>query len=149
MKLIHYGHDKYIESEFDEIRNQDYHTKPLGGLWCNRPNHEYKWVSWCNDNNYSNHDNNLSFEIELKDNAKILTIANSIELKKLPYLNTGYVFSEWICLDFERLSKHYDAIEVLISNDRSLYCKMYGWDCDSILVMNKSIIKEHSNVNSK
>ena len=48
----------------------------------------------------------------------------------------------WCFLDFEKLSKSYDVIEVNISADRDLYWELYGWDCDSILVMNPSVIVE-------
>ena len=42
-------------------------------------------------------------------------------------------------LDFEKLQERYDAIEVYIDN---LYWDLYGWDCDSILILNKEIVKE-------
>ncbi|MFR3519297.1 MAG: hypothetical protein ACLTT4_12785 [Coprobacillus cateniformis] len=45
-------------------------------------------------------------------------------------------------LDFEELKRQYDAIEVNISNDYGLYWKLYGWDCDSILVMNSDVVVE-------
>ena len=47
-----------------------------------------------------------------------------------------------IFLDFEKLSKEYDAIEVNISECRDLYYSLCGWDCDSILIMNSDIIEE-------
>ena len=43
-------------------------------------------------------------------------------------------------LDFEELKKEYDAIEVIISD--GLYYALYGWDCDSILILNKDIVEE-------
>ena len=48
----------------------------------------------------------------------------------------------WTTLDFEKLAQEYDAIEVLISGDPGLYYELYGWDCDSILIMNPEIIIE-------
>lgn len=50
----------------------------------------------------------------------------------------------FIALDFEEIKKEYDAIEVLISEDDQLYWDLYGWDCDSLLILNKDIIKELS-----
>lgn len=35
----------------------------------------------------------------------------------------------------------YDAIELSLSADHRLYWDLYGWDCDSILVMNPDKIK--------
>ena len=44
--------------------------------------------------------------------------------------------------DFEKLvSDGVDAIEFFISDDNKLYWDLYGWDCDSILIMNPNIIK--------
>ena len=43
--------------------------------------------------------------------------------------------------------KKYDAIELHLSDEvtddylESLYFKLYGWDCDSILIMNPDIIR--------
>ena len=56
---------------------------------------------------------------------------------KLPLLMGINIF-----LDFEKLSKEYDAIEVNISECRDLYYSLYGWDCDSIVIMNPDIIEE-------
>jgi len=47
-----------------------------------------------------------------------------------------------VFLDFEKIKESYDAIELLISKDQRLYYKLYGWDCDCILVLNKDAIEE-------
>ena len=51
-------------------------------------------------------------------------------------------FSSWILLDFEKLAETYDAVEVSISSDFDLYYKLYGWDCDSIVIMNPDVVVE-------
>ena len=72
----------------------------------------------------------------MTNDAKILTISTCEHLKDLPKsCESCYDF-----LDFEELSKKYDAIEVWISKDSNLYFELYGWDCDSILIMNPKII---------
>ena len=43
------------------------------------------------------------------------------------------------CLDFEKLSKDYDAIEVI--DIGKFYWALYGWDCNSILIMNPDIVE--------
>ena len=44
-------------------------------------------------------------------------------------------------IDFESLSKSYDAIELHLSDSEdNLYMMLYGWDCDSILIMNPDVI---------
>ena len=54
----------------------------------------------------------------------------------------------WCCLDFELLTYEYDAIELHLSEDNSrgdfmecLYWVLYGWDCDSILIMNPDVVE--------
>lgn len=55
----------------------------------------------------------------------------------------------FVVLDFEKLAKEYDGIEVLMSEEdkldleigKGLYWELYGWDCDSLLVFNKDIVE--------
>ena len=44
-------------------------------------------------------------------------------------------------MDFEQLKENYDAIEVDISADNTLYWELYGWDVDSILVLNPNVVE--------
>lgn len=59
------------------------------------------------------------------------------KLLELPKLSKKDFISPY---DFEKLSEEYDVIEVLISEDHRLYHMFYGWDCDSIVIMNPNII---------
>ena len=43
-------------------------------------------------------------------------------------------------IDFQ-IENGIDAIEFNISNDWDLYMALYGWDCDSILILNPNIIE--------
>lgn len=138
MKYIHYGNNEFDVNLFKEIKNREMFVKPHGGLWACGKHYEYNWKSWCKNNDFYMNTMMLSFEFELKKDSNILIIDNYTQLYKLPNLfNLGDSFH----LDFEALSKNYDAIELLISKDYdNLYWKMYGWDCDSILIMNKEVI---------
>lgn len=141
MEYIHYGHKKFDIDKFVKITNREEFTKPNGGLWASRVDAEYGWKDWCLSNEYGTEDLKESFTFSLKEDAKILTITNCDQLDKLPRNEKCTIMCRsWACLDFERLSKEYDAIEVLISEDGQLYYKIYGWDCDSILIMNPEII---------
>lgn len=55
---------------------------------------------------------------------------------------------EWLFPDFEKIKDMgIDAIQYNLSNDttkdyfQGLYYSLYGWDCDSILILNKDCIK--------
>lgn len=52
-----------------------------------------------------------------------------------------YSISASDCIDFEKLkSLGCDALEIFAGSNRTLYDLFYGWDCDSILILNKDVI---------
>lgn len=142
MKIyIHYGHKKFNKKKFEPIRNACW-VKPHGGFWASAVDAVYGWKDWNEDEHYKKCEEKNSFKFTLSDQARVLTINSSDDLDDLPKEYKGsftYVF-----LDFEKIAEDYDAIEVNISSDRRLYWKLYGWDVDSLLVLNPNIIKELS-----
>ena len=98
------------------------------------------WKDWCDDNEFKFYNKDNAFVFTLSDNAKVLYINDTKILANLPMQQS--IIKSWLCLDFEKLSGQYDAIEVNISKCNSLYDLLYGWDCDSILIMNPDIIQE-------
>ena len=61
------------------------------------------------------------------------------DVNNLPKLNTSGI-SYVVHLDFEEIVRiGIDALEFTLGNGE-LYFPLYGWDCDSILILNKSII---------
>lgn len=140
---IHYGHDKFNSDSFVEIKNQMW-NKPFGGLWASDVKARYGWKQWCKDEDFRDCVKENSFCFKLKEKSKILLINSHNDLRKLP-LEHGvpeYINNIYLCIDFEKLKQEYDAIEVLISEDDKLYYDLYGWDCDSLLVLNKNCIDE-------
>jgi len=136
-KYIHYGHNIFDKNKFEEIQNDNF-VKPEGGLWACDINAEYSWKNWNDKEKFVDCNEDNSFVFTIKDNARTLLIENSEQLKVLPQLKSTTRFN--IFLDFEKLAKDYDAIEVLAGTGKGLYMALYGWDCDSILIMNKDII---------
>ena len=145
---IKYGDTEFDPNKFNYIKNRIMFVKPYGGLWATSNEYEYDWKQWCKDNEFFKHDLNLFFEFTLKPDSKILTIKKNNDLRYLPkqlFSHPDLSFQTFIYLDFEELAKTYDALEVLISNDYgfgdNLYTTLYGWDCDTLLVMNPDSIK--------
>lgn len=137
---IHYGTNSYDKNKFKDIKNRYLMSKPLGGLWASEVNDAYGWKQWCEDNDYNMFSINKSFKFKLKKESNIVTINKVEDLEKLPKIETE--FNLWITLDFEKLvSLGVDAIKLNLSNDIRLYQALYGWDCDSILIMNKECIE--------
>lgn len=136
---IHYGDDAFHTP--DPIVNRDHFTKPKGGLWASRKyDEEMTWKRWCEQENFWLDRLDRSFEFTLKDTARILVIDDEDQLDNLPKLDIYRKESDLSeChLDFETLKKQYDAIE--LTNIQDLYWRLYGWDCNSILIMNPDIV---------
>lgn len=145
MEYIHYGSTNFIKEKFEEISQIAFFSKPFGGFWASRVGAEYGWKEWIANNNFrvDRYREDNCFKFKLKEGTKVLTINNAKQLYNLPKNTNGYrfTFSDIVYLDFEKLAKEYDAIEVLISEDKKLYWNLYGWDCDSILIMNKDVVE--------
>lgn len=143
MEYIHYGAKAFDPSKVKEIKNRWRFVKPEGGLWGSPVNAEYGWKDWCKDEGFRECDPSNAFTFRLKPGAKVLTI-DSVEIfDTLPRQERNWDYGVWDeVLDFEKLARDYDAVEVLISADRGLYWKLYGWDCDSILVFRPDAVVE-------
>ena len=143
IEYIHYGSSAFELERFSRISNTQYFTKPHGGLWASRADALYGWKNF----SYENHidcDLYKNFKFTLLDNANVVHIYSVKDLESLPQSKNEM---GWVSLDFEKmLEDGIDAIELHLSEEHwngflnSLYYKLYGWDCDSILIMNPDII---------
>ena len=140
---IHYGHNEYKTP--NPIVNERNWTKPKGGLWASRKDDDFGWKDWCKNEDFRMSSFDSFFEFVLKDQARVLTLHDVDQLDNLPKTNhpdRPYIkhdaYSE-CCLDFEKLTKEYDAVELI--NVNQFYYALYGWDCNSILIMNPNIIE--------
>lgn len=148
-KYIHYGSNKFDVDKFSDIKNSTCFCKPKGGLWASPIDTDRGWKDWCESENFRECNNDNSFLFTLKDNANVFVI-NSVEdcrlLPQLPNFNGSFVTDfrktyPSLLPDFEKMVEdEYDAIEYNMSKDFGLYWILYGWDCDSILVLNKDAI---------
>ena len=132
---IHYGDDTFRIP--NPIVNIQSFTKPRGGFWASRKDGDMTWKDFCEDESFRLGDLNVSFEFTLKDDARILTLSNPEQLLNLPKFNDS--FSYHLYLNFEKLAKQYDAIE--LTNIGAFYWLLYGWDCNSILIMNPNVVE--------
>lgn len=143
-KYIHWGSASFRYSDCMKIKNQrGCLTKPRGGLWASPVDAEYGWHDWCSDENFRSYDEDNCFKFTLRKDARVLMIDGKDVLTDLPkYKDPDFSHNVWVSLDFEELVRQgYDAVEVSISDDPRLYMLLYGWDCDSILVMNPDVVE--------
>ena len=142
-KYIHWGSCKFERTWFCPVKNRGCLTKPSGGLWASPVDAEYGWYDWCSDENFRSYDEDDCFKFTLRSGAKVLMIDNKDVLEDLPkYKDPDFSHDLWVSLDFEELMRQgYDAVEVNLSACHGLYWSLYGWDCDSILVMNPDVVE--------
>lgn len=139
---IHYGDDTFRIP--NPIINKQFFTKPRGGFWASRKDGDMTWKDWCESEEYRLDALNVSFEFTLKDNARVLTLSDPkqlLDLPKIPQLDPFAWPSEYssVYLNFEKLEEQYDAIE--LTNIGEFYWLLYGWDCNSILIMNPDVVE--------
>lgn len=144
---VHDGHSNFDINLFKHISCRENFNKPLGGLWASPVDSPYTWEQWCLDNNFNytigedKYFQGEQFRFKLKDNARLLSITSAKQLDELPQIKNDLTSNIYKILNFKKLEEEYDAIEVLISMDHQLYWDLYGWDVDSIVVMNPDVIE--------
>lgn len=153
-KYIHYGHDRFDRNLFVPILNRALFVKPFGGLWASPVDAAWGWKQWCESENFHKGDMRKSFTFTLTDDANVIHIRSVDGLNCLPKQGPYKRLKldpSWYCIDFERLlSEGVDAIELHLSEEDhigvdflcGLYWQLYGWDCDSILIMNPEVVSE-------
>lgn len=136
---IHYGHKKFDKEMFRPIRNERFWIKPIGGLWASPVDAKFGWKDWNEREQFRECNEDNCFRFTMPD-ANIFVIDSVEKMKNLPEAPT--MLRSLYTIDFEECVKMgYDAIELVLSADRQLYWDLYGWDCDSVIVMNPDKIK--------
>lgn len=148
----HYGSSEFNIDIFEPVKNRPYWIKPFGGLWGTPlPETSSGWAQFCKDNDFRLRSLHQWFDFSLSDNAEVYSIANSSDILKLKdmgycgvsYNTTTHIFDlqvDWI--DFEGLiDLGYDAVECKLNHET--YWALYGWDCDSILILNPDVIEAY------
>lgn len=146
----HYGNSQFDIDIFDPIENRPYFTKPHGGLWATPVDSDiYGWKSWCQDNNFHIERLNKWFDFQLDEMANVYKIKELKDILLLESLacclvsNRAYAIDDSDIsasfIDFEKLLiLGYDAVE--LEMNPFTYWAMYGWDCDSIVILNPEVI---------
>lgn len=150
-EYIHYGSDHFDRNKFMPITNKSYPwAKPHGGMWSSPVDSNDTWEDWCQGNGVGLDKLDEQFRFILADSSRVLRINSNKDLDNL--YSQGYNrsnFDQYPCLvdddqyylDFEKiLANGYDAIQVTITNET--YWSLYGWDCDTLLVLNPDCVIE-------
>lgn len=151
-RYIHYGSEHFDKDRFVAIKNSKHmciKPSPDTGMWGSPIESRNGWYQWSVGNDFRTYKLNTSFEFVLKPGSNVLCIFNDDDLeriKKSDLLNDrvadSWLQKETTCIDFEKcLERGIDAIEVHV-NSEMIYFELYGWDCDSILILNPDCVEE-------
>lgn len=145
-RYIHYGDVAFDSDKFVPVKNQEWGAaKPTGGFWASQIDSEWGWKQWCESEEFCVDELSQHFTFTLKEDARVCHIKSVEDLYRLPKWQ-GIFKSTWYPIDFEKAMENWDAIQLHLSDEvkddwlEGLYFKLYGWDCDSILIMNKNIV---------
>ena len=143
----------YADKPYLNNIDNSFMNKPLRGLWGCRDN---SWKEWCEENDFGY--NPSYFEWTLKPNSKLYTVNNTNDFI---YLLKNYQFEDSdgnIFIDYLKLAKDYDAVELTKNGNnelhfgikiddtelqnpkyaRALRIGMNLWDVPSICIFNPS-----------
>lgn len=145
MEFIHYGATEFLPDKFLPIKNKHPFVKPgRTGLWASPINSGYGWKDWCEDKEFRECSESNCFTFKLTDNARVYVIDTYKDLESVPYLiKDGDLYQT---IDFEKMATEYDAIHLTINGQLetrlSFPLSLYGWDCESLLVLNPKVINQ-------
>lgn len=149
---IHYGHERFDRSLFTSVSNCPHNlNKPSGGMWASPVDTERGWYDWCKDKPLFSWKFQTSFRFELSpdarvleltpDNVWVLPVDTESVFKRFPR-GERYSLNMVQAIDFEVLAHDYDVLECSLTDYPELYWSLYGWDCDSIVILNPDVIVE-------
>jgi hypothetical protein len=139
LTVIHYGAKKYIESSIKPISNENW-VKPKGGLWTSPVDSNWGWKDWCEGAEFRQCHESNSFKLKFNPDTKIILIDSLKDLIELPLLDIGLGSIKREYPDFSFLSTMCDAIWLTEKGQGETHLtypiSLYGWDCESVLIMN-------------
>jgi hypothetical protein len=143
-RYVHYGSSEFDPVLYRPISNHgSIGTKPSGGLWASPVGSERTWKDWCEVEQFRLSGLNKWFVFELSDGAEVLEVLTGADIPKLDRY-VGHTRSggrEIYSIDFEKMATDgYSAFLVMAGSDPDLYWELYGWDCDTLLVLDPECI---------
>lgn len=149
IECICYGCGSSFEHEkFQAVRNREMFNKPERGLWSSPVDSEWSWKQWGEQNDFG--DFSTCFSFVFSGSLLKIDSERSLELVYKNYpLGVGECFpasltEEMKLIDWEKIADDYDGVWLTEKGENetrwSAPITLYGWDCETILVMNKDAV---------
>lgn len=138
--LIHYGSSQFHHEKFQTIKN--YRVKPKGGLWTSPIQTEWGWKEWCLAESFRT-EFDTYFTLTLQEKSLVYQIDRLADLNDLIwYTYPPYQFEY---PNYEAMANTYDAIWLTDTGEKetryTIQRNLYGWDCESVLILNPMAIQ--------
>ena len=150
---VHYGTTKFDKEKFKPIETLPFFPKPRGGFWASANDAKFGWKEWNKQENYQETRDDNKIEFKLSPEARVLRLESTKDIsdavkryptelpKEIQASDMAGILRMTLCpLDFNAISRDYDAIEVIVSNWNGVSQMLPMWDCDSIVIMNPDIV---------
>lgn len=139
---VHYGSNKFDATKVHPKNKEFPWVKPNNALWASRIDDDDGWKNWCEWNDFHPESLKQSFRFTLKDDARIIFLRYPNDLCRLPKRKDypEMILGSTYTIDFDAcVAQGIDAIELLDVD--ALYDPLYGWDCNSICILNPDIVE--------
>jgi hypothetical protein len=160
IRAIHFSQEKDFKVQEIHIKNpnmkdEGYWCKPIGGIWASPVHSDFGWKEWLSEN--SSFSDRIKFDklipVELDvDISKFIIINNPKDLDKLSWYKflPDDPISRIENIDFEKMKREgVEGIFLTEQGQKSTWMpyiqtgsfrNLYGWDCESLLIMNERCI---------
>lgn len=145
LDLIHYGTDKFKPELIRPVFDSHWIKPRGGGFWASPVDAEWGWKEWCEAEQFNVE--RLAQSIRLTFRGNVITIDRVEDLDLLEwYGHPGAVFSQE-GIRFANMKRNgIDAIHLTTEGQEATRWseprKLYGWDCESVLILNPDTLTE-------
>lgn len=139
----HYGDDSYDEAKFKPAEHEVF-IKPKGGLWVSPVDSSWGWIDWCEAEDYGHSKASPYFDIMVRPETRMIVIDSLADAaSKLPWVRAdGFMRFRWP--DWRAVIM--DGWDMIVLTERGQEetrfgePSLYGWDCESAVILNPEII---------
>ena len=147
-----YNNGIFSLDKWENPINGNWIKPKIGGLWASPIDSTWGWRDWCEaEDFYDKLFSELSyFDFTISEWARVYTIHNETDLRRFKYgrIDSSMSFPHYV-IDFEKAAEEYDAIFLTAHGEqRTRFTEpysMYGWDCESLLVLRREVIENIEN----
>ena len=136
MKFVHYTDNSNFILKPIIIKNTTW-VKPEGGLWCSPIDSIHSWKDFCISEEFGDIDSDYKvvLDIDMKQSLIINTYKDILKLSWIEKRSIDFV---------SMIQQGIDCVFLTANGERQTkYTTLYGWDCESIVILNDKCIKNY------